>query len=224
MNTLFPLTAAAPSHPAKYTDALLVTMAKMLQGRKRICDPFCGTGKIFLLEHWLGNVEIQGTEIEREFAARHPKTTLGNALYLPWGEGYFDAICTSPTYGNRMADTLLDDDKYKRMTYTAKLNRPLHPDNSGKLQWGKEYRELHRKAWIEARRVLQPGGSFVLNIKDHIRDGKRMRVTLWHIFCLKSLGFRLVRHEHIGTPSMKWGQNADARLPYESMILFALTS
>lgn len=55
MNTaaLFDLPAPSPAHPAKYTDALLLTMAKMLQGRTRILDPFGGTGKVFLLEHWL---------------------------------------------------------------------------------------------------------------------------------------------------------------------------
>ena len=44
--TLIDLPAASPAHPAKYTDALLLTMAQMLKGRRRILDPFGGTGKI----------------------------------------------------------------------------------------------------------------------------------------------------------------------------------
>ena len=45
---LFDVPAANPSHPAKYTDVLLLTMASMLKGRRRILDPFGGTGKVFL--------------------------------------------------------------------------------------------------------------------------------------------------------------------------------
>ena len=36
---------ANPKHPAKYTDSLLPVMAGMLRGRRRILDPFGGTGK-----------------------------------------------------------------------------------------------------------------------------------------------------------------------------------
>lgn len=59
---LFALPAENPKHPAKYTDALLVTFARMLKGRQRILDPFAGTGKVFLLNHWLPDAEIEGVE------------------------------------------------------------------------------------------------------------------------------------------------------------------
>jgi tRNA G10 N-methylase Trm11 len=195
-------------------------MANMLRGRQRILDPFGGTGKVFLLEHWLGNVDIEAVEIEPEWAAKHSRTTLGNALGLPWADGYFDAICTSPTYGNRMADGLRN--RAIDLTYAGSLRRKLHPDNSGQLQWGDNYRDFHKKAWIEARRVLAPGGVFVLNIKDHIREGNRSRVTDWHIGCLESIGFRWIEHKEISTPSYGYGQNSELRVPYESVILFAL--
>ncbi len=223
MNTLFPLAAALPSHPAKYTDALLLTMAKMLQGSTRILDPFGGTGKVFLLEHWLGDVEIQATEIEPEWAAKNPRTTLGNALHLPWGDGYFDAICTSPAYGNRMADHFVTSDPDRiAKSYRDFLGRDLNTDNAGRIQWGEKYKKFHHAAWSEARRVLDPDGCFILNIKDHIRDGRIIAVTDWHILCLESLGFRMVQHEHIVTPSHRFGANSEARMPYESVILFRL--
>lgn len=220
MQTLIELDAPLPAHPAKYTDVLLPTMAKMLKGSTRILDPFGGTGKVFLLEHWLGNVEIQAVEIEPEWAAKNPRTTLGNALHLPWGDGYFDAICTSPTYGNRMADNYSPTDLSERLTYAAMMRRDLHPDNSGAMQWGERYRDFHQRAWTEARRVLVEGGAFVLNIKDHIRAGQHMRVTDWHIGCLQELGFRLVKHRNLPVPSMRKGRNGELRVPYESVILF----
>lgn len=62
-------------HPAKYTDALLPVMARMLRGRRRILDPFAGTGKAFLLSHWLPDAQIEAVEIEPEWAGQNPKTT-----------------------------------------------------------------------------------------------------------------------------------------------------
>ena len=219
MQALFDIPTANPQHPAKYTDVLLPVMASMLRGRRRILDPFGGTGKVFLLENWIGaGVEIQAIELEPEFAAVNPRTRVGNALALPWPADYFDAICTSPTYGNRMADGLMD--KWRRISYTDRIGRKLHPDNSGAMQWGPKYRAFHVTAWTEARRVLQVGGAFVLNIKDHIRGGVVQPVTQWHIDALTGLGFRLVRHEHVPTPSMRYGANADKRVGFESVILF----
>ena len=221
--TLIDLPAANPAHPAKYTDALLLTMAQMLKGRRRILDPFGGTGKVFLLEAWLPDAQIEAVEIEPEWAAINPRTTHGNALDLPWPAGYFDAVCTSPTYGNRMADTTFSSSIGNTwQTYTCKIGRRLHPDNSGAMDWGDKYRDFHVAAWTEARRVLQPGGAFVLNIKDHIRGGEVQHVTEWHVKTLQGLGFVEREHKRINTPSMRYGRNGDKRVEYESVILFTL--
>ena len=220
VDALFDVPAANPAHPAKYTDALLLTMAKMLKGKRRILDPFGGTGKVFLLEAWLPDAQIEAVEIEPEWAAINPRTTHGNALDLPWGDGYFDAVCTSPTYGNHMADqSIMATAKYR-----ANLGRKLHPDNSGACSWGPQYRSLHIAAWTEARRVLQVGGVFVLNIKNHIRGGVVQPVTEWHVDTLQALGFRMLQHERINTPSMRYGRNSDKRVEYESVVLFELTT
>jgi len=224
-HALFEMPAAQPAHPAKYTQALLVTMARMLQGRKRILDPFGGQGGIFQLENWLPAATFDAVEIEPEWCAKHPRTTLGNALCLPWADNTFDAICTSPAYGNRMADHFVtaNPDRVAK-SYRDFLGRDLNADNAGRLQWGPKYRDFHQRTWVEARRVLQPAGAFVLNIKDHIRAGKVMGVTDWHIGCLEGLGFRLMEHKHIETPSHRFGANSEARMPYESVILFRLDS
>jgi len=229
MNTLFELPSANPKHPAKYTDVLLSAFVKMLAGSSRILDPFGGTGKVFLLNRWYPHAEIQAVEIEPEWAAINPRTTVGNALALPWQDNYFDAVCTSPTYGNAMAKVLLPSPKWnkdhKTITYSSLLGRKLHADNSGKLLWSnKAYKEFHVNAWREATRVLSVGGCFVMNIKNHILDGQEQPVTEWHMETLLSLGYEVVEHEKIPTPSMRYGKSNSLRVDRESVIKFILKS
>ena len=196
----------------------------MLHGCKYILDPFAGTGKIFKLKRWYPDAKIFGIEIQPEWAKIKKGIVIGNALYLPFPDQTFDAICTSPTYGNRMADH--DEGTVNlgwefRKTYASALQKQLHPDNSGAMQWGQGYRDFHAKAWIESLRVLNQGGKFVLNIKNHIRAGQEQKVTEWHIQTLLSMGLTFIDHTKIKTPSMKHGKNSELRVPYESVITFS---
>ena len=209
------------SHPARYSDSILAVMVEMLRGSRRVLDPFAGTGRIHELAAVLPGCHIVATEIEPEWAAFHPVgAVVGNALHLPFADGTFDAAATSPCYGNRMADHHHARDGSRRLTYRHTLGRPLHPDNAGRLQWGAAYREFHRRAWREAWRVLQSGGRFVLNVKDHVRAGKRQEVTAWHVETLAALGFRLVVRREVETPSLRYGANGDLRVECEVVLLF----
>lgn len=222
---LIDLPLSLPSHPAKYTEALLPIMATMLQGSKRVLDPFAGVGGIFKLDSFLPNTELFGVEIEPKWCERHPRTTLGNSLHLPWSDDYFDACCTSPGYGNRLADKRRPSTSLWKKgvtTYADMLGEDLHPDNGGGMQWGDKYRDLHQRVWTEARRVLQPGGKFVLNIKDHYRNKQLQPVTDWHISAMQNLGFVLVEHVKVDCPGMRYGRNGQSRVDYESVILFNL--
>ena len=194
----------------------------MLRGSSCVLDPFGGVGKIFLVSEWLPNLKIYATEIEPEWARANPNIIVANAKSLPYKDNFFDSICTSPTYGNRMADTLIDT--YDRITYTSKLGRKLHKDNSGSMQWGKAYKDFHVAVWYECTRVLQEGGVFILNIKDHIRAGKVQHVTDWHIATLESIGYKVELHNKIDTPSMRFGENGEKRIEYESVIKLVLKS
>lgn len=211
-----------PRHPARFSATVQSTMTEALEGCRRVLDPFAGTGLIHVIAAAAGTESV-GIELEPEWADRHPDTQVGSALDLPFRDASFDAVATSPTYGNRLADHHTPTDLHShRRSYQFDLGRDLHPDNSGTLQWGDEYRAFHEQAWKEAVRVLQPGGRFVLNISDHIRAGKRQHVSGWHVVALQQLGLTVTDVVPVPTSRLRDGENAEARVDYELVITFAL--
>lgn len=211
-------------HPAAFSDAILDQVAAHLTETGQtgtVLDPFAGTGRVHELRDRVG-VQTIGVEIEPEWAAKHPDTIEGNALDLAAvvERESVDAIATSPTYGNRMADHHDAKDESVRLTYKHTLGRDLAEDNSGQLQWGDEYREFHQLAWSEAVATLKPGGTLTLNIKNHVRAGEVQRVAEWHLDALYGLGLRLVALDTVATKGLMAGENADKRAPVEFVMTF----
>ena len=206
-------------HPAKYTDVLLPVFEKMIPVGSFVLDPFAGVGKIHNLPF-----RTVGLEIEQEWASAHPDTICGDATKMPFQNDFFDVICTSPTYGNRMADSHNAQDGSRRNTYTHVLGRKLNENNSGKMQWGEKYKTFHEIAYKECKRVLKTDGLFILNIKNHIRSGVVIDVHAWHVSALVKLGFTLEETVKVSTPSNGFGQNGKSRVPYEYVTKFRLTN
>ena len=211
------------SHPARYSVELLPLFAELLDAYCttgcEVLDPFAGTGRIHELQpDW----DTHGIEIEPEWANLHGSTIEGDALNLPFSSGSFDAIVTSPTYGNRLADSHNASDPDRRRSYTHDLGRDLSNNNSGTLHWrttkpgdqaigSASYREFHRGAWSEAVRVLKSGGVFILNMKDHWRDGNLQPVTAWHCHELGRQGLEFVESRVVQTRNLRQGSNSNLR-------------
>lgn len=217
---------AQPKHPAKFTDALLPVFARILRehAARSVLDPMAGVGKIGLLRDYGFTGRIVANEIEPEWAAQapaHVEMHVGDAANMTWArDGEFDAIVTSPTYGNRMADHHNARDGSRRYTYRHALGRPLHKVNTGQMQWGEAYREAHRRIWAECIRVLRSGGVFVVNVKNHIRRGEIVRVSEWHADELQRQGLCLVGRVRVECPGMRYGANARLRVDHEDVWVF----
>ncbi len=183
-------------------------------------DPFAGEGKVHGLQR--SGLRTVGIELEPEWANVHPQTIMGNALHLPFPDNTFNAIVTSPTYGNRMADSHNAKDDSRRHTYTHRLGRKPHEDNSGVMQWGPAYRHFHLKAWIETWRVLKTRSKKTrafINISNHIRGGEEIDVTGWHVDALQVVGFKLLHVRTVETERLRDGENGELRCPHESILV-----
>lgn len=204
-------------HPAKFGQRHIHAIVDVLGNNSElnVLDPFAGVGTIHRLPYF-----TRGVELEPEWANQHPLTVVGDALNTGFDNGSFDAVVTSPCFGNRMADNFEAKDDSVRHTYRHYLGRPPSDGSSAVMQWGDEYRNFHKKAWVEAKRVLVPNGKLIINMKDHIRAKKIQRVTQWHIETCREIGFELTNRIQIPLTGLTHGENYEKRLPHESLLVF----
>lgn len=221
-------------HPARYSKPILELFKLIVEdfrakdplARIDVLDPFAGTGRIHTL-HDQPRVYTFGIEIEPEWAAMNERTSLGNALALPYGPARFDMVITSPAYGNRLADKHDARDGSIRRSYTHDLRRltgddtrTLNEDNTGGVAFGPKYQELHARAWREVWRVLKPNGWFVLNVSDFVKNKVTVPVAGWHLDHCLEMGFELLTNEQVDTRRLRYGRNHESRVSSERVFVF----
>lgn len=212
------------NHPATFSKELFDVLVQELRDTHRVIDPFSGTGLIHELCEAADVPVSTGVELEPEWAnddiyiGPYRTQIVGDCREMIRQLGYFDCVCTSPSYGNRMADHHDAKDGSKRNTYKHRLGRDLSDGNSGAMQWGEEYREFHRYVWEQCVDSLIHGGKFILNIKDHIRKHEIVHVSDWHMSVLvDELGLIEEGHAKIPCRGNRQGQNGKARVEFESV-------
>ena len=220
------------THPAKYTDAFIPIFADLLKGRKVVLDPFAGTGKISMIKNFGFSGKIICNEIEKDFADIEKKDfSLFGSLVDEWHIGdaekmeylkdcSIDAICTSQTYGNRMADSFIAKNGSKYITYTHCIGHKLKDGNTGKMQFGEQYQAKHKSIYKELFRVLKNNGIFICNVSNFIKNGKEVDVVGFHKKAIQDIGFSFVEEKKIKTPRMGFGANREKRVNEESILVF----
>lgn len=204
-------------HPAKFTNSILEYLERLfINQHGNVLDIFAGTGGI----HKLCRPDLQtwGIEIEPEWARMSPRTVVGNALSLPFKDGSFNAICSSPVYGNRYSDHHNAKDGSTRRSYKHDLGRDLHPLSSGSLHFGPAYKRFHMLALWEAARVLKPKGWIILNVSNFIRKSEEVDVVGFFEELLSNDPFQFVFKDTVETPRMRYGANSTARVKGEAIL------
>ncbi len=212
-------------HPAVFSEQFIPIMADELTECSSVLDPFAGTGRLAEIKNHGFKGVVICNEIEKEWAETSPHDVdlwhIGDASNMSWlADESISAVCTSPTYGNRMADHFIPRDKSFRITYRSYLGKDLNLENTGRMAWGEKYKAKHVDVYRECVRVLKNDGVFILNVGDHIRKGEVVPVSEWHKNQLLSLGLTLRKTHQVPVRRMRYGKNNEARIPMEYIFVF----
>lgn len=205
-------------HPAVYSDRTLIELAGILEGK--VLDPMAGTGKLGKIKAmgWCG--EITCNELEEEWIdLSYPIDfwTVGDAERMPlFKDNMFDTVATSPTNGNRLADTTTST---THISYRAGLGKPLSEGNTGGMLWGSTYRFKHIAIYLEIRRVLKPDGLLVVSLSNHLRGGKECDVIGWTRGFLEQSGFVKTGERKVPLDSKEFGINRGRTINEETILI-----
>lgn len=210
-------------NPAKFTNSILDVIVKKLTEFEcqYILDPFAGSGKIGLIKAYVPCV-VHCNDIENGWKEEYPvdKWYHQDAQFLNTEGFLYDAIITSPTYGNRMADHHNAKDASKRITYTHRYGSKLTEGNTGVLHFGSKYQEKHIAIFRHLLTLLKEGSIVMVNVSDFIRKGQVVGVVAWWKEMLEGLGLDFIEEVCIETPRMRFGANSEKRVDRESLLIF----
>lgn len=236
------MTATVPAadlrgHPAKYSDIILEALRVRINDEYRrindgvpaaerepitVFDPFAGVGRIWRL-HRAGSVHVEAMELEPEWAGHDPRTVVGDSItYMRSTDRRYDAIATSISYGNRLADCHDARDGSDRKSYRHMLGRMPTEGSSCVLPWGRRYKAFHAEFYRLVARCLVPGGLLLLNVSNFQRQGVMINAVQWHDGACWGAGLEQApgRHLTLPTPRMRKGQNHEARAESEVILRF----
>lgn len=228
-------------HPARYHPSFVEVFAEVITDHAShlprwqdiLLDPMAGTGeRLKKLADLLG-VGPLGFDIHsHDWADTKNFVYQGNACALELRDSTVQYIVVSPTYGNGMNDNFRPREMSSRNAYLPRLVKAFGhdvevPEDSSinHLFDSDEYRDIHRRAWAEAWRVLEPGGLFVLNTKNcgDRRRGQKVAsypVTAWHRGILMELGFVELEHRLIPVRGHGHSETAQRASDFESIVAF----
>lgn len=243
-------------HPAKWSQPVLDELAEIITTEHarigscvmKVLDPFAGVGRQRLAKalSQTYDVDVTGVDIQPECALNDPDTWTGSVLDVgKWWPGVFDAIVTSPVYGNRLADKHVANDPCKvcrgegvvggklchnckgsglsyRGTYAHTLRAmggDLVSGSAAGIQWGDDYRAFHRHAIQAMITTTRSGGLLVINMSNHIRGGVEQPVVEWWIGAMLEAGCSLVDFRRVQTRRNRRGANGTVRVASEAIIV-----
>ncbi len=212
------------THPAKFTTEQLFHIWDHLpsyQDKITVFDPFAGVGTVTILSHYDRNITVTGMEIEREWADQNIHIMTGDSIaYMALTRDRYDAVVTSPAYGNRMADSYDGRDGSKRNTYRVALGRPLDEQNGARLAFNGKYKDFHSRAIEGMVRVTKDGGRVIVVVKNFIRDGELVDVVDWWRSELAANLLTEVAFIPIEAKGLGYGANRDERVKYEYVLVW----
>ncbi len=134
-----------------------------------------------------------------------------------------DCWCTSPCYGNRYSDHHEARDGSTRHSYRHDLGRMPTVGSAAVLPWGPDYWEFHAMAYRLMLDCARPGAPLILNVSDFVKGQTVVPAATWHMGAALGAGWLPDRHTRtvrVPTKRMGYGQNYDARVPYEMVYQF----
>ncbi len=209
-------------HLCPWSEPILDALRPILRNAPGVHDPFAGAGdRLGALCDEL-EVGFTGTELEPEWVA-DPRVLVGDSTdpdsYPEPIAGRWPWIVTSPVYPNGMADHFEPKDASKRMTYRARLGRPLHENNAGRHSVRGGKKAEHRYWDLHARCVRLWPDVAVVNVKDFLTAGRLYPLTARWFSLLEDDGYVVDQVHRVPCPGNRYGANHDVRVEHESILV-----